>query len=57
MARFVQPACWALAMVLLAIGARFGWADRQAVQTLLLIMPILAVTGMLRRGRCLRAEG
>lgn len=50
--------CWALAMVALALAARFGWADRDAAITVLLVMPLIAFTSILsgRRG-CARARG
>ena len=53
MNRFTSAACWALAMVLPATGARLGWVERDAALTLLLVMPLLAFT-TLRRGACCR---
>ena len=52
MTRFFPYAYWAAAMIVLAVLARLGWADRDAVLTLLLVMPILAVITLQRGGRC-----
>ena len=49
MTRIFPALGWALMMILLALLARFGWADRDAVITLLMIVPLLAVVTM-RRG-------
>ena len=51
MTRYFVPICWALLMLAFALLARFGWADREAVVTLLLVMPMLAVVTM-QRGNC-----
>ncbi len=37
---------WAGAMLLVAAGARFGFMDRDAALTLLLVLPILAVASL-----------
>ncbi|MEO6432993.1 MAG: hypothetical protein ABIO29_03315 [Sphingomicrobium sp.] len=44
MTAIVMAMFWAAAMFLLAILARVGLADRDTVQLLLMIMPILAWT-------------
>ena len=47
----------AAAMILLAFSARMGWTDRNAVQTILLVLPIIAATRLLRgNGSCICAE-
>lgn len=56
MSKFFPAACWALAMIVLAVLARIGWADRDAVATLLLVMPILAVVTMARGQQCRSAR-
>jgi len=40
--------CWAGAMLFVAAGMRFGFMDRNAGITVLLILPILAVMTMRR---------
>ena len=50
MTKFLPAACWASLMILFALLARFGLADRDAVITTLMIMPLLAFVS-LRRGR------
>ncbi|WP_305097781.1 hypothetical protein [Croceibacterium aestuarii] len=37
---------WAGAMLLVAAGARFGFMDRDAALTLLLVLPILAIASL-----------
>lgn len=36
--------CWAGAMVFVATGAKFGFMSREAAETMLVVLPILAVT-------------
>jgi len=44
---------WGLGMFVLAILARLGLADRDAVITILLVLPVLAVVSIYRnRGAC-----
>ena len=52
MKQFVPALGWALAMIVMAVGARLGWVERDAALTLLLVMPILAFTTMRRGGCC-----
>ena len=52
MKNFVSPLCWAIAMIALALLARLGLADRDAVITVLMVMPILAFVTMQRRRCC-----
>lgn len=52
MLKFVPAACWATMMILFALLARFGLADRGAVTTMLMVMPLLAVTSLQRSRRC-----
>jgi hypothetical protein len=43
---------WAVAMVLLAVGERYGLVESRAAATMFAILPALAVATMPRRGRC-----
>ena len=52
MRQFLPAIGWAFAMVVLACGARLGWIERDAALTLLLVIPLLAVTSMRRGGLC-----
>ena len=52
MKQYCMPLCWAAAMIVMAVGARLGWVDRDAAMTLLLVMPVLAVVTMQRGGSC-----
>lgn len=52
MTRYYAAAGWAVAMLVLAIGARLGWIERDAAITLLLVMPILAFVTIQRGGGC-----
>ena len=55
MRHYLPALYWAFAMIVLAIGARMGWADRDAVGTLMLVMPILAFTTIVGGNSCHRA--
>ena len=48
MRKFAPAACWAMMIILLALLARLGWADRNAVTTLLMVMPLLAFVAIQR---------
>ena len=52
MTRLFTAACWATAMLVLALMARIGWVDRDAATMLLLVMPILAWITIQGRGNC-----
>ena len=52
MKQYCMSLCWAAAMIVMAVGARLGWVDRDAAMTLLLVMPVLAVVTMQRGGSC-----
>ena len=52
MKQYCMPLCWAAAMIVMAVGARLGWVDRDAAMTLLLVMPVLAVVTTQRGGSC-----
>jgi hypothetical protein len=52
MSAIFKSLCWAAAMLFLAAGVRFGFMDREAAMTVLLILPILAVLSPRRRTRC-----
>ena len=53
MTTLTKALCWASAMLFIAAGLRFGFMDRRAATTMLLILPILAVLSM--HGRSCRA--
>jgi hypothetical protein len=52
MTKSLPAACWAMIMILLALLARFGVADGDAMVTMLLVMPMLAYVSMQRGRRC-----
>jgi hypothetical protein len=52
MSAIFKSLCWAAAMLFLAAGVRFGFMDREAAMTVLLVLPILAVLSLRRRTRC-----
>jgi hypothetical protein len=52
MIKFIPAMCWAVAMLILATGAKLGWVDRDAATTLMLVMPILAFITIQRRHCC-----
>lgn len=54
--KLVPALCWAAAMMILALLARFGLADRHAVLSMLLVMPILAVVTMRGGSSCATAR-
>ena len=52
MSAIFRSLCWAAPMLLLAAGVRFGFMDRDAAVTLLLVLPILAVLSLSGRTCC-----
>ena len=52
MRAILKSLCWAAAMLFLAAGVRFGFMDRDAAMTVMLVLPILAVLSLSRRTRC-----
>jgi hypothetical protein len=52
MTKFLPAVCWAIAIILFAFAGRLGWADRHAVTSMLIIMPMLAFVSMQRVRRC-----
>ena len=52
MTKYYSAACWAVAMLVLAAGAKLNWVDRDAAMTLLLVMPLLAFVTIQRGGCC-----
>lgn len=48
--------CWAGAMLFVAAGAWSGIMDRDAAQTILLVMPVLAVTTLRNKPCRIRRE-
>ena len=57
MKQYCMPLCWAAAMIVMALGARLGWVERDAAMTLLLVMPVLAFVTMQRGGSCAARTG
>ena len=53
----VLAGCWAVAILLLALAARFGWLDRAAAELLLMVMPMIAFVILLGRRNCRPALG
>ena len=51
----VLAGCWAVAILLLALAARFGWLDRAAAE--LMVMPMIAFVTLLGRRNCRPALG
>lgn len=54
MRTYTFAACWAMAMLILAVLARTGLVERDAAGFLLLVMPMIAFTTLPQRGACLR---
>jgi hypothetical protein len=52
MTKYLSAIYWALAMIALAAGERLGWIDRQAANTLLIVLPLVAFNMLRRSGRC-----
>lgn len=46
--------CWALALIVLAVLSRSGLIADDVVRTMLIVMPVVAVTTMFGANRCLR---
>lgn len=55
MCNFLPALCWASMMILFALLARLGLADRDPVVTMLLVMPMLAFVSIRRGRRCARS--
>lgn len=49
---FVSALCWAAAILLLAVAARFGWVDRAASDLLLMVLPMIAFVTLLGDRGC-----
>lgn len=47
-----KAVCWAVAMLFVAAGAHFGFMDRDAAMTVLLVLPIVAVLSLTGRLGC-----
>jgi ethanolamine ammonia-lyase small subunit len=43
---------WAIAMILLAVGERYGLVESRSAATMFAVLPALAVVTMPRRRRC-----
>jgi hypothetical protein len=43
---------WAIAMILLAVGERYGLVEGRTAATMFVVLPALAVATMPRRRRC-----
>lgn len=48
----VKGACWGVAMLLTAIARAYGVFDAQAADTLLLVLPIVAVLSFRKGAEC-----
>ena len=47
-----QGLCWAAAMLMVAIAKHYGVFDAQAADTLLLVLPIVAVMSLTKKREC-----
>ncbi len=54
MRTYFLAACWAVAMLAVAMLARAGLVERDTAGLLLLVMPMIAFTTLLSRGGCVR---
>jgi hypothetical protein len=52
MRTYVSALCWAAAILLLAVVARFGWVEREAAGLLLLVLPMIAFVTLLGGRDC-----
>jgi glucose-6-phosphate-specific signal transduction histidine kinase len=58
MSIYLRATVWAALLLVLALLARVGLADRQTVEILLLVLPIIVVTDLFAKRRCgVRARG
>ena len=55
MRTIISAMCWAVAILLVALGARFGWVDRPAAELLLMVLPGIAFVTLLGRQTCRRS--
>ncbi|MBS0482017.1 MAG: hypothetical protein JSR96_07645 [Proteobacteria bacterium] len=44
--------CWASAMLLLAAGNALGWVDDKTANVLFVVLPVVAITTLRGRSRC-----
>ena len=51
MNQIIKALPWAVAMILLAIGKRYGIVDAKAADTMFIVLPILALLSVIRRDR------
>lgn len=56
MATIARAIPWAIAMMLFAVGERYGLVESRAATTMFAILPALAVVTMRRRSCVLRGE-
>ena len=52
MTQLRKALCWAAALVLLALGGWSGLMDRDAVEVLLIVLPLVAWLSITGRGCC-----
>lgn len=50
MRRYVSAGIWAAAILLLALGARFGLVERETADFLLMVLPMIAFVTLLGGG-------
>jgi hypothetical protein len=46
MSAILKSLCWAMVMLFMAAGIRFGFMDRSAATTMLFVLPVLAVLSL-----------
>ena len=52
MNRYFSAVCWAIAIILIAVAARFGMVDRAAAELLLVALPGIAFITLLNGRKC-----
>lgn len=52
MGRYFSAVCWAIAIVLIAVAARFGMVDRAVAELLLVALPGIAFITLISGGNC-----
>ena len=52
MSKIAKGACWALAILLVAIGNRLGLIGDRTANVLFIVLPIAAVTSLNRAEQC-----
>ncbi len=52
MRTYILACCWAAAILLMAMAARFCWVERTGADLLLIVLPMIAFVTLLGRGSC-----